>query len=63
MNHNSEAKVRKEKKKREQFQVHALIVTDREEISSVPDWVPVDGNFSVPHCPPLLHKDSKQFSC
>lgn len=61
MNHNGEAKVREEKKK-EQFQVHALINTDREKkIVCVPDWVPVDGNFSVPHFPLLLH-DSKQFS-
>lgn len=46
MNHNSEAKVREEKK--EQFQVHALINTDREEMGSVPDRVPRGGNFSVP---------------
>jgi len=61
MNHNSEAKVREEKQK--QFQVHALINTDREEICSVPDWVPADGNFSVPHFPLLSHKGNKQFSC
>lgn len=60
MNHNSEAKVREEKK--EQFQVHALINTDREEMGSVPDRVPWDGNFSVPHCR-LCVGVGKQFSC
>lgn len=62
MNHNSEAKgggVGGSEEK-EQFQVHALIDTDREEIGSAPERVPADGSFSVPRSPPHLHRDSKQ---
>lgn len=52
----SEAKVRAGKI--EQFQVHALINTDREEICFVPDWVPEGRNFSVPRFPEPLQEDS-----